>query len=284
MSAELKSVSGVAKATFEPSPTSVVEADVTITVGAPKRVSFSADVTLRRRENNVWDSQALTMTALGTIEEELVNVTAITFSNGTSAAREHIFVMDQGLHLTGKATVNGIHEAVQDAYRAFVAGGFYRPISCGTCEGKRCSDCASAILHETCVENCPECRGQGESTVVVVESPFAGEVERNVEYAFRALRDCIDRDESPYASHLLLTRVLDDGDEDDRARGLRLGAQVTSRADKVVVYDDYGLSGGMHAGIARAHELGVPVEYRSIGENPDDSIVHDYVGTARVSA
>lgn len=38
---------------------------------------------------------------------------------------------------------------------------------------------------------------------VIVESPYAGDVERNTAYARAAVRDCLMRGEAPFASHLL---------------------------------------------------------------------------------
>ena len=38
---------------------------------------------------------------------------------------------------------------------------------------------------------------------VIVESPYAGDIETNVAYARAALRDCLSRGEAPIASHLL---------------------------------------------------------------------------------
>ena len=43
---------------------------------------------------------------------------------------------------------------------------------------------------------------------VIVESPYAGDVAANVEYARAAVADCLRRGEAPFASHLLYT--LDD--------------------------------------------------------------------------
>lgn len=41
---------------------------------------------------------------------------------------------------------------------------------------------------------------------VIVESPYAGEVEANVTYARACVRDCVLRGEAPIASHLLFTQ------------------------------------------------------------------------------
>lgn len=42
--------------------------------------------------------------------------------------------------------------------------------------------------------------------LVIVESPYAGDVKTNVAYARAAIRDCLMRGEAPYASHLLYTQ------------------------------------------------------------------------------
>lgn len=49
--------------------------------------------------------------------------------------------------------------------------------------------------------------------MVIVESPYAGDIERNVAYARACIADCLKRGEAPFASHLLYTQpgVLDDG-------------------------------------------------------------------------
>lgn len=101
---------------------------------------------------------------------------------------------------------------------------------------------------------------------VIVESPYAGDVERNVAYARAALRDCLLRCEAPFASHLLYTQpgVLRDEAPEERAHGIDSGLEIAKRADATVVYDDLGISRGMSYGIAAAEKAGRPVEHRSI--------------------
>lgn len=103
--------------------------------------------------------------------------------------------------------------------------------------------------------------------LVIVESPFAGDVENNIIYARRAVRDCVLRGEAPIASHLLFTQpgILDDNDPIQRRQGIECGLAWCSVADLSVVYIDLGISHGMQNGIQRAKALGVPVEYRTIG-------------------
>ncbi len=102
---------------------------------------------------------------------------------------------------------------------------------------------------------------------VILESPYAGDVERNTRYARRCLRDSLLRGEAPIASHLLYTQpgVLDDKVTAERALGIEAGLSWGSDAAATVVYVDHGTSGGMGVGIERAHREGRLVEYRRIG-------------------
>ena len=101
---------------------------------------------------------------------------------------------------------------------------------------------------------------------VLVESPFAGDVEANVEYLKRALLDSLYRGEAPFASHLFYTQVLDDTIPEQRELGIEAGLAIGSFASKTVVYTDRGISRGMEFGIQRAVDEGRPIEYRSISD------------------
>jgi hypothetical protein len=102
--------------------------------------------------------------------------------------------------------------------------------------------------------------------LVILESPFAGDVEANVEYARLCLRDCLLRGEAPLASHLLYTQpgVLDDDLPAERRLGIGAGLAWGGAAAATVVYTDRGVSAGMEAGIARARAEGRRVEYRAL--------------------
>ena len=102
---------------------------------------------------------------------------------------------------------------------------------------------------------------------VILESPFAGDVVANQQYARACVRDALLRGEAPLASHLLYTQpgILNDDDRNERAHGINAGHAWMHHADAVVVYTDRGISSGMQAGIRSAEFHGVPVEYRSLG-------------------
>lgn len=106
---------------------------------------------------------------------------------------------------------------------------------------------------------------------VIIESPYAGDVERNITYARRAMEDSLRRCEAPYLSHLLYPQVLDDEKPAERMLGIEAGLAIGAVMDKTVVYADYGISSGMQKGILRAVEHGRDVEVRSIGPNPLDA-------------
>jgi hypothetical protein len=101
---------------------------------------------------------------------------------------------------------------------------------------------------------------------VLVESPYAGDVETNVTYARACMQDCLRRGEAPLASHLLYTQVgvLDDAIPEERERGILAGLAWGRRADLTAVYTDRGITVGMQQGIAAAEALGRPIEYRTL--------------------
>ena len=106
---------------------------------------------------------------------------------------------------------------------------------------------------------------------VVVESPYAGDVDANVIYAKRCLKDCLMRGESPLASHLLYAQesVLDDLNIAERELGIQAGFEWNQLADAVVVYLDRGTSKGMELGMAFAKKNKIPIEFRKLDGSID---------------
>jgi hypothetical protein len=102
---------------------------------------------------------------------------------------------------------------------------------------------------------------------VIIESPYAGDVDRNLRYLRACMRDCLQRGEAPYASHGLYTQpgVLDDNEPDERRLGIDAGFAWWMAADAIVIYADLGISPGMKAAINRAIDIGCTVERRTLG-------------------
>lgn len=102
--------------------------------------------------------------------------------------------------------------------------------------------------------------------LVLLESPYAGDIEANLTYARKCMHDCFKRGEAPYASHLLYTQegILDDNISEERMLGIEAGLLWGSKADKTVVYTDLGISSGMEYGIQNAIKAGRMIDYRTI--------------------
>lgn len=105
--------------------------------------------------------------------------------------------------------------------------------------------------------------------LVILESPYAGDVEGNVRYARKCLRDSLLRGESPIASHLLYTQegVLNDNIPEERNHGIDSGLAWLNVASKTVVYIDKGISKGMRYGIQAAKDRDIPIEFRHLGDS-----------------
>jgi hypothetical protein len=101
---------------------------------------------------------------------------------------------------------------------------------------------------------------------VILESPFVGDLKRNINYAKLAVRDSLMRGESPMAPHLLFPQpgILKDEVSEERKLGILAGLAWTEVAEAVVVYVDYGVSSDMMAGIQKANEENITVEFRKI--------------------
>lgn len=112
--------------------------------------------------------------------------------------------------------------------------------------------------------------------LVIVESPYAGDVERNTRYLRACLADCLQRGEAPFASHAIYTQpgVLRDEVKGEREHGILAGFAWREVAHATVVYTDLGTSGGMRSGIedaqavaltrARRGQVAHAIEYRTL--------------------
>jgi hypothetical protein len=104
--------------------------------------------------------------------------------------------------------------------------------------------------------------------LVVLESPYAGDIERNTAYARACVNDCVHRGEAVQVSHLLYTLpgILNDNSPEERQLGMECGWAWMRVAEAVVVYSDFGISPGMALGITHALSLGLLIEYRVLSD------------------
>jgi len=105
--------------------------------------------------------------------------------------------------------------------------------------------------------------------LVIMESPFNGDRKenlKNINYARRCMRDCLLKEEYPFASHLLYTQegILNDNIQEERNLGIEAGLCWGRLAEATIVYTDFGITDGMKKGIKRAEKEGRKVEYRRL--------------------
>ena len=94
--------------------------------------------------------------------------------------------------------------------------------------------------------------------LVYICSPYAGDVQNNVEFAKAACRYAMRQNCTPVAVHLLYPQFLDDNDLVQRSAGLTMGHRVLLACDELWVCGER-ISSGMAAEITEAKKLGIPV-------------------------
>jgi len=101
---------------------------------------------------------------------------------------------------------------------------------------------------------------------VVLESPYAGDIDNNIIYARQCVRDSVKRGEAPIASHLLYTQlgILRDHVPSERKLGIAAGLAWLRQADAMVVYTDRGVSPGMWDAMKLAERYGIEIELRQL--------------------
>lgn len=98
----------------------------------------------------------------------------------------------------------------------------------------------------------------------IIESPYAGNVQRNRMYLQDCIRHALTSGISPYASHQMLTSALDDDHPDQRELGISAGYAWWNRADLLLFYTDLGWSHGMKAARQRAEHYRMPYKLCTI--------------------
>lgn len=102
--------------------------------------------------------------------------------------------------------------------------------------------------------------------LVILESPYAGDIDANVAYARACVRDSLSRGEAPIASHLLYTQpgILRDEVPAERKWGIDAGLAWRQAAQCSVFYTDRGWSSGMLGALEKAIHARADFEVRAI--------------------
>ena len=94
--------------------------------------------------------------------------------------------------------------------------------------------------------------------LVYIASPYAGDVEGNVEFAKAACRYAATKGDTPVAVHLMYPRFLDDRVPEEREAGLKMGRRVLAACEEIWLCGER-MSAGMKAEEAEAKRLGIPI-------------------------
>ncbi len=110
---------------------------------------------------------------------------------------------------------------------------------------------------------------------IIIESPYAGDVEKNQRYLNACIRDAVlNHGETPYASHRMLTGALDDLNKEEREIGISAGLEMTQHLTACcnaipVFYLDEGFSPGMRRAADSYKTRKNLIELRSLGPDWD---------------
>lgn len=107
--------------------------------------------------------------------------------------------------------------------------------------------------------------------LAIIESPYAGEVDLNIAYARRCMRNSLlSYGEAPIASHLLYTQdgILQDSLPLERKCGIEAGLAWSHVADLHAFYIDRGWSNGMRAALDFCIRTHQEYEFRSLEGRP----------------
>ena len=94
--------------------------------------------------------------------------------------------------------------------------------------------------------------------LVYIASPYAGDVEGNVEFAKAACRYAATKEYTPVVVHLMYPRFLDDRVPEEREAGLKMGRRVLAACEEIWLCGER-MSAGMKAEEAEAKRLGIPI-------------------------
>jgi hypothetical protein len=97
--------------------------------------------------------------------------------------------------------------------------------------------------------------------IVYICSPYAGNVETNVERARLYSRFAVDSGYIPLTVHLLYPQFMNDGIPAERELALRFGNILMGKCTEVWVFAGHGVSSGMASEIAYARRKGYLLRY-----------------------
>lgn len=93
--------------------------------------------------------------------------------------------------------------------------------------------------------------------IIYVASPYAGDIEKNTEFAKNACRFVMEQGHAFFCPHLLYPSFLDEHNPQERQLGLDMGLNMLKTCDELWCFGDR-ISGGMMNEIEEAERLYIP--------------------------
>ena len=95
--------------------------------------------------------------------------------------------------------------------------------------------------------------------LIFVASPYAGDVEKNIEYAKEACRHILNEGHAFFCPHLLYPQILDDDNMEERDIGIKMGKEFLNKCDELWVFGNH-ISNGMFKEIEFARNKNIPIK------------------------
>ena len=99
--------------------------------------------------------------------------------------------------------------------------------------------------------------------LIYVASPYAGDIQKNTEFAKKACRHVMNEGHAFFAPHLLYPQLLDDAKPQEREKGIAMGIAMIHRCDELWCYGEC-ISQGMAQEIDIANKIGIPIQFISL--------------------
>lgn len=96
--------------------------------------------------------------------------------------------------------------------------------------------------------------------LVFICSPFAGDMQRNIQRARGYSRFAVQNNYIPIAPHLLFPQFIDDNDKSERSLGIFMGLVLMSKCNEVWVFGSR-VSSGMATEIKKAKQRRLPIRF-----------------------
>ncbi len=93
--------------------------------------------------------------------------------------------------------------------------------------------------------------------IIYVVSPYAGDIEKNTEFAKTACRFVMNEGHAFFCPHLLYPNILDEQNPQQRQLGLDMGLAMLQNCNELWCFGDH-ISYGMMAEIEEAQRLSIP--------------------------